>query len=713
MVSNRSTRRRRAPALAAVLVAAAPFGPAAAAEARFEVLDEVVNPYVPPVTATVDRIGNGSLLTRDGGGFEPSVWRYRYTALKDSPDRFYARVDQLSGFDVLRDGALDGAEVNVYRIENGAFRRVRKDVVKDGGFVVSTWRSAMPRQRVVPAGEPRYAVNWTRYMRPDQPQWFAVAAVDAFGRVSELSNAVSGRIPTEPERTTAKNVSEHLRPKRGGKAKASDPKPKPPTGLKAEPGPGGSLLLTWAESDDPATVGYRIFRSDAPPESHDGAYLELVGGGGKEPIREGDMAILSKTFDKIDRGALLSNRIWSAPTVWRNFKYPMVSFWPDQHEDKTWSLVPHEPDTPVEEPGSTFLRMELGARGREGLTIRNHSGTDQSFYPVLERRIYRMEVWARSERPGQMVFRVGPHNGDGAGPFTIRTGPEWEKHVVEFEPRRVQTSKRASAMRLELIGPNVYEIDNYRIYRADAPFLAFLPEDVERLKASGVELLRTHAFGKTGVTTYGLEEITNPGGALRHKGGNSLPQTFAAFEQAGVSPWLQIGMHLSPEEWRGLVEYVAAPFDPARDDPADKPWAAKRYAQGREAPWIDAFDHFYFEVANETWNSLFAPWNFTRMVDAETGEVYNKAEAYGLFHDYVVGLMAESPYWESSGLAKKFKSVIGGWRFQTYGRDAINASKTADYLTFAAYNGGWDEGEGPPRRTPASYFSVLNQVSQS
>ncbi|MEO0361149.1 MAG: hypothetical protein AAF322_08575, partial [Pseudomonadota bacterium] len=47
------------------------------------------------------------------------------------------------------------------------------------------------------------------------------------------------------------------------------------------------------------------------------------------------------------------------------------------------------------------------------------------------------------------------------------------------------------------------------------------------------------------------------------------------------------------------------------------------------------------------------------------------------------------------------------------GRDAINASKTADYLTFAAYNGGWDEGEGPPRRTPASYFSVLNQVSQS
>jgi hypothetical protein len=33
-------------------------------------------------------------------------------------------------------------------------------------------------------------------------------------------------------------------------------------------------------------------------------------------------------------------------------------------------------------------------------------------------------------------------------------------------------------------------------------------------------------------------------------------------------------------------------------------------------------------------------------------------------------------------------------------------------LSIANYNGGWDQNEGPPDRTPQSYFNVLNRVSQ-
>ena len=40
-------------------------------------------------------------------------------------------------------------------------------------------------------------------------------------------------------------------------------------------------------------------------------------------------------------------------------------------------------------------------------------------------------------------------------------------------------------------------------------------------------------------------------------------------------------------------------------------------------------------------------------------------------------------------------------------------SPSSRYLTFAAYNGGWDEGEGPPRANAAGLFSVLAQVSQA
>jgi len=57
--------------------------------------------------------------------------------------------------------------------------------------------------------------------------------------------------------------------------------------------------------------------------------------------------------------------------------------------------------------------------------------------------------------------------------------------------------------------------------------------------------------------------------------------------------------------------------------------------------------------------------------------------------------------------------VIGGWGASSYGFQAGKASPHSKYITNAAYNGGWDEGEGPPQPNPASYFNVLAQVNQT
>jgi hypothetical protein len=169
---------------------------------------------------------------------------------------------------------------------------------------------------------------------------------------------------------------------------------------------------------------------------------------------------------------------------------------------------------------------------------------------------------------------------------------------------------------------------------------------------------------------------------------------------------------MSPREWLGLIEYLAAPYDPATDTPVSKPWAYKRYQQGQTRPWTEEFDRIYFELGNETWNSLFKPWTFGSMTDAATGANYSPGQTYGMFQEYVIGILRGSPYWRSAGLERKLSFVLGGWSSFAYGKDAARMSPSSQYMTVAAYNGGWDEGEGLPRLDAASFFNVLAQVNQ-
>jgi hypothetical protein len=243
-----------------------------------------------------------------------------------------------------------------------------------------------------------------------------------------------------------------------------------------------------------------------------------------------------------------------------------------------------------------------------------------------------------------------------------------------------------------------------------------MPQDYAELKASATQALRTHGLVRTGFRTYDLDQLTNPGGVVsvrRDARLNTLPQLLQIMRKAGVRPWLQIEFHLSPREWLGFVEYMAAPYDPKIDTPSAKPWAYKRFMQGQAKPWVDEFDRIYFELGNETWNGLFAPWVFDGMPDAVTRKAYSSGENYGLFQEYVIAVLKSSRYWGAAGLDKKFAFVLGGWAGQDYGRDAAAVSPSSAYLTTAAYNGGWDEGEGPPQLNPAGLFSVLAQVTQA
>lgn len=687
---------------------------AANSPAVFNITTKVANAGLQPFTATLGGIGN-SLI--DGGGFEPIVYRNKVTAQADDPDRVLLSAAEATHWDTMREGALEGADVAVYRIANGRFQLVRQDKVAQGGAAASGWLRAHRDNAVINPDTPRFLFRWDAYNRPDVRYHFTVRAVDHRGHLSEAATAVAVMRPADVGQGEAPNQLQDFRASRLPGLPGRLPAPQ---NLRATLLPGGLLELSWSRVNSLKLAGYVVLRSDYPTEAHKGFHLQLEARATSEAqhIRAGDMVVVHKKFYQTSRQRHHTHRVWNAETENRLLMPSMVRFFPDEDPDTQWKLEPHEPDTPVSDAAETFLRLKVGTTRPLRLNTFNHSGTDQTWYPVLHTQPYTVEVWLRRPQGvGQVRFKLAGFYDSApqrVAPITFNPGPEWRKFSATFTPPVLQGGSRANDMVLEFLGPGEFDIDNLRVYRADTPFMDFTREEYARLEESGMGALRTHAFIKTGRRSYDLAQFTNTAGLINGTGkSNTLPQTLSAISRAGMRPWLQVEPHFSPAEWRGLVEYLAAPYVPGVDTPGKKPWAFKRYQQGQAAPWTDRFQQIDFEIGNETWNSLFRPWVFDDMTDAVTGRRYTRGQVYGLYQEFVRDSLRSSPYWAAARLDGKVNFMLGGWNSFSFGKDAAEMSPNSSHMTVAAYNGGWDEGEGPPSQTDASYFHVLNQVSQS
>lgn len=685
--------------------------------AIFKVTTDVVNASVLPFTATTGGFGN--TLIDEGAGFEPAVFRTKLIALEDSPNRIVADQDAMTYYDILREGFLDQATVHVYRIENGHFRMVREDLVTNGGSHASGWFRALPDGQIVAANTASFRFRWEDWNRPQATYYITVRAVDKYGNLSPTAPAIE---IDSPERLNkAPRPQNALTDFKPAKAFLSAPKPPPaPKNLRGKLDGDGILTLEWDAVESPDLAGYVVYRSDYLPQKHSGYYLQLAGTptSAAQHIKTGDVIIVSKKIYSPSRNQSLSNRIWGAESGYSKIMPGLLRSFPDEKPGMTWSLVPHAANTPVEQPGETCLQLRLAAGAKESLVAYNHGGTDQSWYDVLEKKSYTAEVWLRQEGRGKVQFKFAGFYGNGAqkiSPVAFDVGPEWKKYVTHFTPTVIQGGSQPGGMILEFTGPATFYVDNFRVYRADTPYLHLLPHDHDAIKSSGISALRTHGLIKTGVHTYDMEQLTNSGGVISGTSKlNTLPQTLKVMHQAGMRPWLQIEFHMSPQEWLAFIEYMAAPYDPKTDTPTSKPWAYKRYRQGQPKPWTEEFDRIYLELSNETWNHLFAPWTFGPMTDAASKKNYSPGQVYGLFQEYVHSIMRSSPYWRSADLDRKFIFVLGGWAAVIgYGHDAASISPSSDFLTIAAYNGGSDEAEGLPEPGAAGLFNALAQVNQS
>ena len=682
--------------------------------AIFEITTDVLNPGVEPFTVTGPSFGN-SLKRGAKGGFEPFSFRDRLTAAQDSPDRVYSPGGTgLSFYDTYASGFLDGAEVRVYRVIDGLMRLVRQDTVPAGGSVIEQWDYSTARLIAPDATTGSY--SWDSWNRPGSTRWLTVFAIDRAGNRSAPAAPVqvSFVIPEKGAKGDDRTVAF-----RAGRASdAATPLPAPQN-LRVEPGPDGIFRLTWDAVQSPALAGYAIAKTDTDPARHRGAYLQLSRPPAtpEEEIKRGDLVIVAKEMAPF-RPEYLSNRVGrntNTMTGLLPYGVPNALAW----DTESWRLAPHAPGTPVEEPGKTYLEMTVrsGEKQHVGLSsIPDLSSTRQSYYPVPRSTDYTMEVWLKADRADAppVVFE---YNGDKTiggfvEPTPLQPDTTWKKFTHTFKGQAADSGFHAYLV-LTCEGPATYSIDNFRVYRADTPYLDYTPEEYARLTESGMMSYRTHGPIKTGRNTYSMEQFIQPAGLAEGIArGNTLPHALRMMEKARLRPWLQIEYHMSPAEWLGFVEYMAAPYDPKTDTPQSKPWAHARAKQGRTAPWTDAFDRIYFEISNETWNQMFRPWIFTDMTDTVTGKTIPRGGVYGLFHDHVVEVLRSSPYW-TEDVEKKFIQVMGGWVIHGFNDGIASTSRTGDFITIAAYNGGWDAGEGPATPTPRNFFSMLNFSNQS
>ncbi len=91
---------------------------------------------------------------------------------------------------------------------------------------------------------------------------------------------------------------------------------------------------------------------------------------------------------------------------------------------------------------------------------------------------------------------------------------KWKKFTAIFSPSVVHQGKKPNAMVLEFSGTATFDVDNFKIFRADTDFLDYTDNEYSEVKQANVMALRTHSLIKTGINTYDIEQLTNPGGAI-------------------------------------------------------------------------------------------------------------------------------------------------------------------------------------------------------
>ncbi|HQK93746.1 MAG TPA: Ig domain-containing protein [Armatimonadota bacterium] len=499
-------------------------------------------------------------------------------------------------------------------------------------------------------------------------------------------------------------------------------KPAPPTGLTAVAGD-GCITLSWIPSPSAGVAGYRLKRSTAPLAKQENRVYVVDGGPRIEPF---DYVVVERRFGSYDMR-------YTHPRV-RGIGNPMDSpnwHWRGEPGQVRFSLVPHPQPLPeaMVDPGETCLQVDALVAEEASINQIVFIGTDHGgesiWYGQLEPgRHYRLSVWLRQEglaNGGAVRFSYGQGYPGISHHFGVTN--QWAEYTCEFDGPERPADPWHFGHTFTFTGPGTLWMDNCRIARVDRPEDATKPyvpnaTVLDELKAAsppagpkGMQRCWVLARDSTMdhlLSWYGNSQV-RPDWSTSISGtvDMTMPQLLEFCRLTGpdptqrVVPWIVIQHILHDEDdWLALVEYLAAPYDPAADSPETKPWAFRRFRQrGTGTPWIDEFRELIIEFGNETWhNGVFEDWLGFRTRNA----VWQGGQEYGMFARYLIENMQRSPYWQQQKLAGRIRFALGdgyvrrdiNGRMLTYGEEAMLECPQADVLAHANYVGPkWETGD--------------------
>lgn len=445
---------------------------------------------------------------------------------------------------------------------------------------------------------------------------------------------------------------------------------------------GGSVRLirkavvTRHESGDPAIdgdPGRLVFEVDGPIPN------------------AGDHAFLAVRWDNppLDR---VAPRLTFASDLWL------------QRSNPTQGTVSRDTSTPAPNGGRTSLRLTSTTGDMRVESRGQFDGAGQGFYPTLEPgKTYRLRLWMRQTGVASGQVTAGFTSVYSGTQRTYAVTETWQEFVTDYVAPPWPGTGVVSVFQVRFQGPGTVWIDNLSFHETSYEPFAPDPRQVEALREFAIGSMRTFgSFSRSqSLETWTDEPSTTSIGWSLDDGAyamteNKLPSFLRVAEAAGGRPWLVVGGQITEEEWPQLIEYLAAPYNPAVDSPDTKPWAAKRHAQGRTAPWTDAFDRLRLEYCNEAWNFFFAPYAFDPLT-------------YGRFAEYFFAKAKASPWWNPA----KFDLVLNGWTIAPepggFGQAAKSQSPSAAAVDTTAYIGGWERGQfvGGTNLTDAGFQDTL------
>ncbi|MCD6050127.1 MAG: putative glycoside hydrolase family protein, partial [Verrucomicrobia bacterium] len=455
----------------------------------------------------------------------------------------------------------------------------------------------------------------------------------------------------------------------------------------------GAVFLNWSDAAMAHPAGYYIYRRSIPTNETFRIWLNTNG----PVVQAGDIYFLEMTVDNAPT-QFMHDRLstYRHNTSWR---FQGGTVWPYGLAGSTFR---DSSTVAPENGGATSLRIHNP--GTHEVSIRQtRFSTPQfygAFYPnLVPGRTYRMEAWLKQTNVpnGHVRFFLSQHYSSVQNTFTV--GNEWQKFSHLFTAPALPTAQSLSEICLAFTGPGTVWVDNLFIYEdadsneATFPAFALKPVVAQALADYKPGVVRIWTGVDTEYWGVTMDDWTQPEPVIGlHWEGDvgrrtpddpyKLPTALKMTRDCGGEPWLIVGSFMTEQEWLDLMEYIAAPYDPAIDTPQSKPYAYRRYSQGQHAPWTDVFPRWHIEYGNELWNPAFQ-WNFG------TGDLA------GQFTEHFFQVAKSSPWYPA--VADKIRFQANGWLVQAdrttgYGHAASLASPSSDYNNVAIYIGGWEAG---------------------